>query len=79
MAAKMDPAELTVMVNNMKISRRAFIHTRPVKEDISRQSGLLIKLEVTLLKTPPPEPPAPPELWGAAACTPKANPLLVTI
>eukprot|EP00959_Pyramimonas_sp_CCMP1952_P099225 2074443-Pyramimonas_sp.AAC.1 len=75
MAARMDPAELTVMVNNMQISRRAFIHTRPVKEDI-RQSGLLIMLEVTLLKTPLPEPPAPPELLGAA-CTPKANPLLV--
>eukprot|EP00959_Pyramimonas_sp_CCMP1952_P350120 7335550-Pyramimonas_sp.AAC.1 len=76
MAARMDPAELTVMVNIMQMSRRAFIHTRPVKEDITQSVGLLIKLEVTLLKTPPPEPPAPPELWGAA-CTPKANPLLV--
>eukprot|EP00976_Prorocentrum_cordatum_P041374 839472-Prorocentrum_minimum.AAC.1 len=64
MAARMDPAELMVMVNIMR-----------VKEDI-RRIGLPIRQEVTLLKAPPPKPPAPPELWDAA-CTPKANPLLV--
>eukprot|EP00976_Prorocentrum_cordatum_P050294 1015261-Prorocentrum_minimum.AAC.1 len=75
MAARMDPAELTVRVNIMQISKRAFIQMRPVKEDIA-QIGFPIRQDVTLLRTPPPKPPAPPELHPRA-CMPKANPLLV--
>eukprot|EP00959_Pyramimonas_sp_CCMP1952_P274925 5747160-Pyramimonas_sp.AAC.1 len=79
MAVRIDPAdeiELMVRVNNMQISSRALIQTRLVKVDIRQSRGLLIRVEAILLKTPPPEPPAPPKLWGAA-CMPRANPLRV--
>eukprot|EP00959_Pyramimonas_sp_CCMP1952_P121529 2541243-Pyramimonas_sp.AAC.1 len=76
MAARIGPAELVAMVNIMQTSTKACIQMLPVREDIAQ---ILVPIkQITSLKGPPPQLPAPPvpsELWDAA-CIPNAKPLL---